>query len=165
MSAVAQDTGSRQPDERKWCIGCSKDDKTTPRTADGHPDLSGFWNNPDAWRYYGDDELNWNRTGNQQARADFAVNEKLVNTIDSRYLSVQGSTSEQVFQALEARTEKIAMTLRMTAAEERRKADSDRCGEELSPAPRGRADDQKYHRRADRVVLHPPSAFAPPPRS
>src|SRR5262249_8710330 len=28
------------------CIGCSADGKTTPRTSDGHPDLSGFWNNP-----------------------------------------------------------------------------------------------------------------------
>src|SRR3954471_25090482 len=29
----------------KPCIGCSKDGKTTPRLADGHPDLNGFWNN------------------------------------------------------------------------------------------------------------------------
>ena len=46
----------------------------------------GVWDNPDNWRYYGDDELNWNRAGNQQARSDFAVNEKLVNTIDSRLM-------------------------------------------------------------------------------
>jgi hypothetical protein len=43
----------------------------------------GLWDDPANWRYYGDDELNWNRAGNQQARADFALNEKLVNTIDS----------------------------------------------------------------------------------
>lgn len=46
----------------------------------------GLWDNPADWRYYGDDELNWNRAGNQQARSDFAVNEKLVNTIDSRLM-------------------------------------------------------------------------------
>jgi len=46
----------------------------------------GLWDNPDYWRYYGDDELNWNRAGNQQARSDFAVNEKVVNTIDSRLM-------------------------------------------------------------------------------
>lgn len=46
----------------------------------------GLWDDPKCWRYYGDDELNWNRAGNQQARSDFAVNEKLVNTIDSRLM-------------------------------------------------------------------------------
>jgi hypothetical protein len=29
------------------CIGCSPDGKTTPRTPDGHPDLSGFWDDRD----------------------------------------------------------------------------------------------------------------------
>ncbi|RWE53347.1 hypothetical protein [Mesorhizobium sp.] len=46
----------------------------------------GFWDDPRYWRYYGDDELNWNRAGNQQGRADFALNEKLVNTIDTRLM-------------------------------------------------------------------------------
>src|SRR5438105_7994815 len=30
------------------CVGCSVDGKTTPTTADGHPDLNGFWNTPPA---------------------------------------------------------------------------------------------------------------------
>jgi hypothetical protein len=33
-----------KPDEKKYCIGCSADGKTTPRMSDGHPDLNGFWN-------------------------------------------------------------------------------------------------------------------------
>jgi hypothetical protein len=39
---------AQKPAEGKAaCVGCSVDGKTTPRTADGHPDFSGFWNNPD----------------------------------------------------------------------------------------------------------------------
>jgi hypothetical protein len=28
---------------KKFCVGCSVDGKTTPRAADGHPDISGMW--------------------------------------------------------------------------------------------------------------------------
>src|SRR5438477_3079058 len=30
------------------CLGCSIDGKTTPRTADGHPDLNGYWGDPES---------------------------------------------------------------------------------------------------------------------
>lgn len=46
-------------------------------------DAAGYWNDPAAWRYYGDNELNFAQAGGQQARADFAFNEKVVNSVDS----------------------------------------------------------------------------------
>jgi hypothetical protein len=44
---------------------------------------AGYWNDPNCWRYYGDNELNWSQAGGQQGRADFALNEKAINSIDS----------------------------------------------------------------------------------
>jgi hypothetical protein len=38
--AASQNTNTP---EKGICIGCSVDGKTTPRTGDGHPDLSGYW--------------------------------------------------------------------------------------------------------------------------
>jgi hypothetical protein len=47
-SAATADAAKTKPP----CLGCSVDGKTTPRAADGHPDLNGFWNgaapNPNA---------------------------------------------------------------------------------------------------------------------
>jgi hypothetical protein len=43
----------------------------------------GYWDDPRCWRHYGDNELNWSQAGGQQARSDFALNEKAVNAIDS----------------------------------------------------------------------------------
>jgi len=40
-SAPAAQSGA--PAAKPVCVGCSADGKTTPRTQDGHPDLSGFW--------------------------------------------------------------------------------------------------------------------------
>jgi hypothetical protein len=46
-------------------------------------DQQGFWTDPACWRYYGDNELNWSQAGAQQGRADFALNEKVINSIDA----------------------------------------------------------------------------------
>src|SRR6266851_4474750 len=44
---------------------------------------AGYWADPDCWRYYGDKDLNCAQAGGQQGRADFALNEKVINSIDS----------------------------------------------------------------------------------
>ena len=43
----------------------------------------GYWDDPEYWRYYGDKDTNWAQAGGQQSRADFALNEKAINSIDS----------------------------------------------------------------------------------
>ena len=47
----------------------------------------GFWNESDAWRFYGDKENNFSVIGNQQSRPVAALVEKLVNSIDARLLN------------------------------------------------------------------------------
>jgi len=42
-----------------------------------------LWDDSSCWRYYGDTELNWSQAGGQQGRADFALNEKVINSIDA----------------------------------------------------------------------------------
>jgi hypothetical protein len=50
LHAAQNGAGTKTQSQR--CAGCSADGKTTPRTADGHPDFSGFYNNADV--YHGD---------------------------------------------------------------------------------------------------------------
>ena len=47
----------------------------------------GYWENTDAWRYYGDRASNFNTIGNQQSRPDAALVEKLVNSVDARLIN------------------------------------------------------------------------------
>lgn len=44
---------------------------------------AGYWDDPEVWRYYGDNENNYSSFGNQQSRSDYALVEKLVNSIDA----------------------------------------------------------------------------------
>ena len=48
---------------------------------------AGYWDDPDAWRYYGDTENNYSTIGNQQIRPEAALVEKIVNSIDARLLN------------------------------------------------------------------------------
>jgi len=45
---------------------------------------AGYWDKPDAWRYYGDTKNNYSTIGNQQSRPEAALVEKIVNSIDAR---------------------------------------------------------------------------------
>ena len=44
---------------------------------------AGYWDNPAAWRLFGDNENNFSTIGNQQNSSDAALVEKLVNSIDA----------------------------------------------------------------------------------
>lgn len=48
---------------------------------------AGFWDNPNAWRFYGDYENNYNTIGNQQSRPDAALVEKVVNAVDATLMN------------------------------------------------------------------------------
>ena len=70
---------------KKLCVDLIKSDKE-----DDVINLlrdEGYWENQDAWRFYGDYENNYNVIGNQQSRPDAALVEKLVNSIDARLLN------------------------------------------------------------------------------
>lgn len=49
--------------------------------------VAGYWDNKNAWRYYGDRASNFNTIGNQQSRPDAALVEKLVNSVDARLIN------------------------------------------------------------------------------
>lgn len=48
---------------------------------------AGFWNNPAAWRPYGDHEGNFATIGNQQSRPEAALVEKIINSVDARLMN------------------------------------------------------------------------------
>jgi hypothetical protein len=48
---------------------------------------AGYWDNDEAWRYYGDRDTNYNAIGNQQSKPEAALVEKLVNSVDARLMN------------------------------------------------------------------------------
>jgi hypothetical protein len=48
---------------------------------------AGYWDNPAAWRYYGDRESNYNTIGSQQSHPEAALVEKLINSVDARLIN------------------------------------------------------------------------------
>ncbi|MFX0203419.1 MAG: hypothetical protein ACFFCW_45535, partial [Candidatus Hodarchaeota archaeon] len=47
---------------------------------------AGFWEEPEAWHFFGDNENNFAIIGNQQSRPDAALIEKIINSIDARLM-------------------------------------------------------------------------------
>ena len=45
---------------------------------------AGYWDNPQAWRLFSDDENSFAVIGNQQAEAIAALVEKVINSVDAR---------------------------------------------------------------------------------
>ena len=48
---------------------------------------AGYWDDPKLWRRLGDEEYNYSSVGNQQSRAEQAIIEKLINSIDSKLIA------------------------------------------------------------------------------
>jgi hypothetical protein len=48
---------------------------------------AGYWEMQPYWRYYGDRETNFNSAGNQQAKPDSALIEKIINAVDARLMN------------------------------------------------------------------------------
>lgn len=48
---------------------------------------TGYWDNPAAWRFYGDRESNYNTIGNQMSIPEAALVEKLINSVDARLIN------------------------------------------------------------------------------
>src|ERR1700730_16620976 len=46
-----------------------------------------YWDDPTVWRWYGNQPENWATIGNQQSRAEQALIEKAMNSIDTKLLA------------------------------------------------------------------------------
>lgn len=70
---------------KKLCLSLIKAD--SEREVIDLLSASGMWEDPDAWRWLGDEEFNYSSVGNQQSRAEQAIVEKLINSVDAKLIA------------------------------------------------------------------------------
>ncbi len=75
----------RHIEARDLCLGLMRADKENQVVALLRK--AAYWDRPEAWRWYGDRESNFNTIGNQQSSPDAALVEKLVNAVDARLMN------------------------------------------------------------------------------
>jgi len=73
--------GGNMRDIKNLCIALAKAD--TEEEVIGLLKQWGYWDNPEVWRYYGDNENNFAVIGNQQSAPDAALVEKIINSVDA----------------------------------------------------------------------------------
>lgn len=76
---------SHPSNQRDLCLALMKADTEAEVIQLLHD--AGYWDDPNAWRWLGDEEYNYSTVGNQQSRAEQAIVEKLVNSIDAKLMS------------------------------------------------------------------------------
>ncbi len=75
----------------------------------------GYWNSADDWKNFGDNENNWATIGNQSSGADYALVEKIINSIDHvligeckiRGLKVEGNESDDTPQSIQSAVDRF----------------------------------------------------------
>lgn len=72
---------------------------------------AGYWDDPNAWRYLGDEEFNYSSVGNQQSRAEQAVIEKLINSIDAKLIGEARRTGCLPFVGSSPQAQDTPMTI------------------------------------------------------
>ena len=68
-------------DNKRLCLRLLKSE--SEREVIHYLENAGYWNDPSAWKYYGDMENNFSTIGNQQRSPAAALVEKLINSVDA----------------------------------------------------------------------------------
>ena len=82
----------------------------TEKDVVGILEIAGYWDNPKVWRNYGDTEDNISTIGGQQSRAEYALVEKITNSIDATLIN------QCYLSGLDPKDERTPKTIREAVA-------------------------------------------------